>query len=93
MKLLKPKFWDNKYSVLARILAPFSYFVLLSIFFKKKIVRQIKLEIPIICIGNIYIGGTGKTPLAIFLTNELKKLNKKPVIIKKFYKNQIDEHE
>jgi len=93
MKLLKPKFWDNKYSVLARILAPFSYFVLLSIFFKKKIVRQLKLEIPIICIGNIYIGGTGKTPLAIFLTNELKKLNKKPVIIKKFYKNQIDEHE
>tara|TARA_X000001036_G_scaffold368537_1_gene354227 strand:- start:3785 stop:4726 length:942 start_codon:yes stop_codon:yes gene_type:complete len=93
MKLFKPKFWNNKYSVLALFLVPFSYIVILFIFLKKKVVKERKFEIPIICIGNIYIGGTGKTPLAIFLNNELKKLNKNPIIIRKFYKNQIDEYE
>lgn len=45
-----------------------------------------------ICIGNIYLGGTGKTPLSILINNELEKLKKKSVIIKKFYKSHIDEH-
>ena len=93
MKLFKPRFWNYKYSILTLVLIPFSYHVNLFIFLKKKIVKERKFEIPIICIGNIYIGGTGKTPLAIFLNNELKKLNKNPIIIRKFYKNQIDEYE
>ncbi len=93
MKLFKPRFWNYKYSILTLVLIPFSYLVILFIFLKKKIVKERKFEIPIICIGNIYIGGTGKTPLAIFLNNELKKLNKNPIIIRKFYKNQIDEYE
>ena len=42
--------------------------------------------------GNIYIGGTGKTPTSILLANELLKLKKNPVILRKFYKNQLDEH-
>ena len=46
---------------------------------------------PIICIGNIYVGGTGKTPLSMFIANEFRNI-KKPVIIKKFYKDHRDEH-
>ena len=40
-----------------------------------------KFKIPIICVGNIYIGGTGKTPLSIELLKILKKFYKKPVFI------------
>jgi len=46
-----------------------------------------KFSIPIICVGNIYLGGTGKTPLAIELFKILKKLNKRPAFVKKYYKN------
>ena len=46
---------------------------------------------PIICVGNIYLGGTGKTPLCIELAEILKKSNKKVAIIKKFYKAHEDE--
>ena len=46
-----------------------------------------------ICIGNIYIGGTGKTPMSIFLSKELVRFGKKPVIIRKFYKKHADEHD
>ena len=51
------------------------------------------MDIIKICIGNIYLGGTGKTPLSIFLGNELIKRKKEPVIVRKFYVNHKDEHD
>ena len=41
--------------------------------------------------GNIYLGGTGKTSLSIKINDLLKRKNIKSCFIKKFYKNQIDE--
>lgn len=93
MKLIKPKFWSTKKSILTWLFFPLSYLVLIYIFLKKKIIKPIKFQIPIICIGNIYLGGTGKTPTAIFLANELLRLGKKPTILRKFYKSHIDEYD
>ena len=92
MKLNKPKFWDKKNSILSILLFPASLIVLLYIFLKKKITKTIKFNIPIICVGNIYIGGTGKTPSAIYLAKELFELGKKPAILRKYYKSHDDEH-
>ena len=44
-----------------------------------------------ICVGNIYIGGTGKTPITIELNKLLQNLNYKTCFIKKYYKDQTDE--
>ena len=41
--------------------------------------------------GNIYVGGTGKTPLSIEIAKILQKLNRKVAIIKKPYKEHNDE--
>ena len=71
----------------------FRSLVKLVIFFKKKLIKSKKFNIPVICIGNIYLGGTGKTPTAIFIANELVKIGKKPSIIRKFYLDQEDEYE
>jgi tetraacyldisaccharide 4'-kinase len=92
MKLNKPKYWNKKYSFISILLVPFTLLVLLVIFIKKKITKEIKFTVPIICIGNIYIGGTGKTPTSILLAKDLLKFGKNPVILRKFYKNHIDEH-
>jgi len=78
MKLNKPKFWDKKNNFFSIILFPISLIVLILIFFKKKFTKTIEFNIPIICVGNIYIGGTGKTPTSIFLANELSKMGKIP---------------
>ena len=51
-----------------------------------------KFKIPIICVGNIYLGGTGKTPLSIYIAKELLKTGAKPIILRKFYKNHSDEY-
>ena len=92
MKFNKPKFWDEKKSIISVLLFPASLAVLLFIFLKKKFTRPIKFNIPIICVGNIYVGGTGKTPASILLANELLELGRKPVILRKFYKKHADEH-
>ena len=92
MKITKPNFWQKPRSFMSIILFPITFIVLIIIFIKKKIHKEIKFNIPVLCIGNIYVGGTGKTPLSIFLAKELKNLKIKPVIIKKFYKNHEDEH-
>ena len=44
------------------------------------------------CVGNIYLGGTGKTPLSILLANELNKKGKKTAIVRKYYSSHEDEH-
>ena len=92
MKLNKPKYWDVKNSFFSILLFPVSLIVLAFISIKKKITKSINFNIPIICIGNIYIGGTGKTPASIYLTRELVKLGKKPAILRKYYKSHKDEH-
>ena len=47
--------------------------------------------IKLICVGNIYLGGTGKTPLSIKISQLLNKRNFKSTVIKKFYNEQQDE--
>ena len=90
--LLKPKFWDKKVNLISIILFPFTVIFAFLIYIRKKIIRNINFKIPIICVGNIYIGGTGKTPVSIFLANEIQKMGKKPVILRKFYKSHQDEY-
>ncbi len=48
-------------------------------------------KIPVICVGNIFIGGTGKTPLSIYIYDLLKKKRFKPAIVRKFYSSHKDE--
>ena len=93
MKIYKPKFWDKKnLTFFSLILLPISYIYSLILIIKKSFKREKKYSIPIICVGNIYIGGTGKTPMCIKLKNLLDD-RRVPVIIKKNYKNQKDEIE
>ena len=90
MQINKPEFWDNKKpNFISKILFFFSYLV---IFFSGLNHSKIKIkEIKTICVGNIYLGGTGKTPTSIAIYDILKNLGYRTVFIKKFYKNQYDE--
>jgi len=94
MKFYKPNFWKKKYyNIYSLILLPISIIIQFLYFIQKGIITPKKFNIPVICVGNIYIGGTGKTPLTLELYNILKSMNKNPAIVKKFYKNHYDEIE
>ena len=91
MKLKKPKFWDHKKpSLFSYLLLPFSIILGLITKIKSK-PKFSNSKIKTICVGNIYIGGTGKTSLAIKIKEILDKNNIKACFIKKFYPSQTDE--
>ncbi|MDB2485765.1 tetraacyldisaccharide 4'-kinase [Candidatus Pelagibacter bacterium] len=91
MKLKKPKFWDyKKPSFLSYLLLPFS--IILGLITKLKLKPKFSnSKIKTICVGNIYIGGTGKTSLTIKIKEILDRNNIKACFIKKFYSDQTDE--
>jgi len=91
MNLKKPKFWDQKNpGILAYLLLPISIIInLLNLLQKKSKFKNLKIKT--ICVGNIYIGGTGKTSLCIKISKILNKENIKSCFVKKFYSNQADE--
>ena len=91
MKLKKPKFWDyKKPNLYSYILLPFT--IILNLVSKIRLKPKLtNTNIKTICVGNIYIGGTGKTSLAIKIKEILEKKNIKVCFIKKFYPDQIDE--
>tara|TARA_B110001452_G_C15224182_1_gene424330 strand:- start:137 stop:1081 length:945 start_codon:yes stop_codon:yes gene_type:complete len=88
----KPKFWDSpKMSFWSILLFPLSLIFLLISLIIKNFQIQKKLSIPIICVGNIYVGGTGKTPLVKEIFKITKSLGKNPAFIKKSYNYLLDE--
>ena len=93
MKLKKPKFWDyKKPSLLSYFLLPLTFPIIINNFFlQSKKPTKNKYKTKKICIGNIYIGGTAKTPLTIKMYQILNKLNFRTATIKKYYTQHADE--
>ena len=90
--IIKPKFWDYKNpDLLSKILFPFTLPIRISNFFFKYYPKINNKKIISICVGNIYIGGTGKTPTTIKLYNLIRKLEKRVATGKKFHPSHQDE--
>ena len=92
MNLKKPSFWDlPKPNFLSYLLIPFTLPIILRNFFFQFLKKEKSSNIKTICVGNIYLGGTGKTPLTIKISKILKQKGIKVATIKKNYSNQKDE--
>jgi len=88
MYFIKPKFWDKKKnSFLSILLYPLSIIYYLISIIRKKISIPQKFNIPIICVGNIYIGGTGKTSAAIEIIKILNQSKKVCFLTKGYGRN------
>ena len=91
MKIKKPIFWDQKKpNIFAYILIPFSITYQIITYLRKKLSKKQKFKIKTICVGNFYIGGTGKTSLCLKL-KEILDANFKVSFIKKYNKKHLDE--
>ena len=92
MNFFKPKFWDkNKISFFSVLLFPASLLIKVLSLLKRFLTKTHRSSIPVICVGNIYLGGTGKTPLCIEIFSILKNLNMNPAFIRKKYDTFQDE--
>ena len=72
MKFYKPKFWDKRghISLISILLFPISLIIIIKNYYEESKPKKNYYDFRTICVGNIYIGGTGKTPLSIFLAND-----------------------
>ena len=86
----RPIFWDS-FNLISLLLIPLSLLTIIYNFIKSFSSKKY-FKIKTICVGNIYLGGTGKTPTTIALFKIIQKLNLKVLTAKKFYKSQIDEN-
>lgn len=85
-------------SFLRILLIPFSLLFFLFIYlrnllFDKGIYKSLKISKPVISIGNISTGGTGKSPFTIFLAKYFIDNNLKPAIISRGYKRKSNKIE
>ncbi len=66
-----PKFWYRSRSWQAVLLSPFGALYASATARRQKNARPTRVDIPVICIGNLNVGGTGKTPTTIALAQLL----------------------
>ena len=81
-----PRFWFKKRATVASVLlAPLGWIYAYGTARRLSVGLRERLAVPVICVGNINLGGTGKTPTVIALIEMLNELGKKPVVISRGY--------
>lgn len=87
-----PRFWKDhrdKFSILSKILEPISWIWTIFTNLRVNKVGQ-KVDVPIICVGNINLGGVGKTPTVIAIIEKLNAKGLKPHIISKGFGGKLN---
>lgn len=82
-----PKFWLKR-GFWSYLLLPFSLIYLLFFYILKYLAKRTKINKPVICVGNIIAGGSGKTPSAIAIGDILQKLDANFIYLSRGYKRQ-----
>ena len=94
--LRSPSFWKKK-SIISFFLLPFSFFYYVGYRIYRLSKKEVEIGKPVLCIGNLVMGGAGKTPLVVkirqLLSNDFSKIfvltrgylgkNSGPIIVKK----------
>ena len=90
--------FNNQYykkSTWIYLLIPFSIFFyclssLKKYLYKNGFLKTIKIKVPVLIIGNITLGGTGKTSLALDLVEKFLRKGLKPAIISRGYRGSAN---
>lgn len=84
-KLHAPRFWFEPPSLYSALLTPVAFlYNWFGTFIRKQIIPQ-KMLVPVICVGNVVVGGSGKTPVVRTLLHYLQNMGLTPHIISRGY--------
>ncbi len=58
--------------------------------YKKGVLKSKRLPCPVVSIGNITVGGTGKTPMTVYVTELIRRFGYKVAIVSRGYKGKAE---
>jgi tetraacyldisaccharide 4'-kinase len=79
-----PDFWQKR-NLRARLLAPLGALYGFSVAIKARLANPFDPGIPVICVGNLTAGGSGKTPVALAIADMLREKGHKPYFLTRGY--------
>jgi len=82
-----PSFWFKKNHILSTILSPLAYIYYHGHLLKRCLEKEIRIKTPTICIGNLSVGGSGKTSVTIAVRKLLSKNYKNIFVLSRGYKS------
>lgn len=84
-----PAFWYQPDNPLGRLLAPLGIVYRLGALVRRLGARPYQAKVPVICVGNIVAGGSGKTPTALAIAALLKDAGHKPAFVTRGYGGRL----
>ena len=85
----QPDFWFTSINWKSSLLSPFGWIYEKIVALRLKVKKPYHSKIPVVCIGNICVGGTGKTPICLALADYLKKQDKNVFFLNHGYKSKL----
>ncbi len=79
-----PDFWRTNNGI-ARLLEPVGQIVAIITARRIARARPVRVDVPVICVGNLSVGGTGKTPVAASITARLRERGLEPAVLLRGY--------
>ena len=84
-----PKFWQDKTSIRAKLMTPVAKIYRGLAKVRSAFCRSYKAKIPVICVGNINVGGTGKTPVCLALGKLLSQAGRSYFYLNHGYQSRV----
>ena len=79
----------EKKNLFSFLLSPLSIIYLLGLKIYEFLSDEVNVGVPIICVGNLVTGGSGKTPVTIELRKLLNKKHSKIFVLTRGYKGDL----
>lgn len=80
-----PAFWYQHRSIMGALLSPIGALYAAATARRVRQTPSHRARVPVICVGNINAGGTGKTPMTIALAQRLSELGQVPHVVSRGY--------
>jgi tetraacyldisaccharide 4'-kinase len=84
-----PDFWYRPRDTEAQLLSPLGWLYAAVVRLRHAITVPVKAPVPVICVGNLTVGGTGKTPVAVAIAERIAAMGLKPGFLTRGYGGQI----
>ncbi len=83
-----PAFWTED-GALAHLLAPLGVLYTLGGRWRRRAATPWRAPAPVVCIGNLTVGGAGKTPTALAIARRLMVAGRRPVMVSRGYRGRL----